>query len=180
MSPAGRLSDAERRHELGMHVHLLKPVRRRELQRAVSEAIGRARAHSVRDVPAASAPRSLRILLAEDSPVNQKLAVLLLSKRGHAVTVVGDGREAVTAVENGAFDLVLMDVHMPEMSGLEATAAIRARELRAGGHLPIIALTACAMAGDRERCLEAGMDGYVAKPIQREALFAAIESLPIA
>ncbi len=120
--------------------------------------------------------RSLRILLAEDSLVNQQLAVALLEGEGHAVTVANNGREAVAAAETGNFDLVLMDVQMPEMDGLEATAIIRANERGSGRHLPIIAMTAHALKGDRERCLEAGMDGYTSKPIDAEELFAAIES----
>ncbi|HJW02280.1 MAG TPA: ATP-binding protein [Azospira sp.] len=119
---------------------------------------------------------SLAVLLAEDNPVNQKLVATLLEKRGHRVTPVGNGREAVVALEAGGFDLVLMDMQMPEMDGLEATRLIRAREASVGGHVPIIAMTANAMAGDRERCLEAGMDAYVSKPIQRDEFFAAIHS----
>jgi PAS domain S-box-containing protein len=118
---------------------------------------------------------SLRILLAEDSLVNQKLAVGLLEKRGHEVTVVGNGKQALEAALHGQFDLVLMDVQMPEMDGLEATAIIRKDELNTERHLPIIAMTAYAMKGDRRRCLEAGMDSYVAKPIRANELFATIE-----
>ena len=119
---------------------------------------------------------SLMVLLAEDNPVNQKLVTTLLEKRGHRVVLAGNGREAVAALEAGTFDLVLMDMQMPEMDGLEATRLIRAREASVGGHIPIIAMTANAMAGDRERCLEAGMDAYVSKPIQREEFFSAIHS----
>jgi CheY-like chemotaxis protein len=118
----------------------------------------------------------LRILLAEDSVVNQKLAVALLEKHGHAVTVASDGREALAAIEAQRFDLVLMDVQMPEMDGLDATRAIRARETRTGERVPVVAITARALAGDRERCLEAGMDGYVAKPIHARELFEAIST----
>jgi PAS domain S-box-containing protein len=120
-------------------------------------------------------PRRLRVLLAEDNPVNQKLALYLLEKRGHSVAVVGNGREALAALEEQAFDVVLMDVQMPEMDGLQASAAIRAGERATGNHIPIVAMTAHALQGDRERCLEAGMDAYVAKPIQPEELFRAIE-----
>jgi two-component system sensor histidine kinase/response regulator len=119
----------------------------------------------------------LRVLLADDNPVNQKLAVSLLTKRGHGVVVAGNGREALAALDRQAFDVVLMDVQMPEMDGLEATAAIRRREQATGTHVPIIAMTAHAMKGDRERCLGAGMDGYLTKPVRAEALFAAIGDL---
>jgi PAS domain S-box-containing protein len=119
--------------------------------------------------------RPLRVLLAEDAPANQKLAVLLLEKLGHAVSVAGTGHEALQVLEEGSFDLVLMDVQMPEMDGFEATAAIRAREKRSNTHIPIIAMTAHAMKGDRERCLAAGMDDYVAKPIRLHELDEAIE-----
>ncbi len=121
--------------------------------------------------------RRLRILLAEDNPVNQKVAVRMLEKRGHNVTVASNGAEAVAAVAAGEFDLVLMDVQMPEMDGFEATAAIREQERETGRHLPIIAMTAHAMEGDREKCLAAGMDGYVAKPVASRELFAVIEGL---
>jgi CheY-like chemotaxis protein/HPt (histidine-containing phosphotransfer) domain-containing protein len=109
--------------------------------------------------------------------VNQKLASRTLEKRGHTVIVAGNGREALAALEREPCDLALMDVQMPEMDGFEATAAIRERERTMGGHLPIIAMTAHAMMGDRERCLEAGMDGYVSKPIQAAQLLAEIERL---
>ena len=108
----------------------------------------------------------LRVLVAEDNAVNQKLIVRLLEKRGHRVTVAGNGREAVDAAARASFDLVLMDMQMPEMDGFEATAMIRVGERRSGAHLPIVALTAHAMKGDREKCLAAGMDDYLSKPIQ--------------
>jgi signal transduction histidine kinase/CheY-like chemotaxis protein len=123
-------------------------------------------------------PRALRILLAEDHAVNRRLAQLLLEKQGHSVALAEDGRAAVSLFEGGAFDLILMDVQMPEMDGLEAAAAIRKREKETGsGRIPIVALTAHAMNGDRERCLEAGMDGYVTKPIQAEELYRTIQEL---
>jgi CheY-like chemotaxis protein len=115
--------------------------------------------------------------LAEDSLVNQKLAVSLLEKWGHDVTVVDNGRAAVAAAGSQELDLILMDVQMPEMDGLEATSIIRDKERRTGRHLPIIAMTAHALKGDRERCLEAGMDEYVAKPIHAQQLFNVIETL---
>jgi PAS domain S-box-containing protein len=124
--------------------------------------------------PAAADRRRLRVLVAEDNLINQRLAVRLLEKAGHAVTVVETGLEAVAAVGREPFDLVLMDVQMPEMGGFEATAAIRAREKANGGHIPIVAMTAHAMKGDRERCLEAGMDDYVSKPVRADDLFDAL------
>ena len=108
----------------------------------------------------------LRVLLAEDSLVNQKLAIGLLEKHGHTVVVAANGKEAIAALTSQEFDVVLMDVEMPEMDGLEATAVIRVQEKQTGKHIPIVAMTAHAMKGDRERCLEAGMDEYVSKPIR--------------
>jgi len=119
--------------------------------------------------------RPLRVLLAEDSRLNQRVAVGLLEKEGHHVTVANDGREAVAALDSNAFDVVLMDVQMPEQDGFEATAAIRRKERQSGGHIPIIAMTASAMKGDRERCLAAGMDSYVSKPVDFEELYRALD-----
>jgi CheY-like chemotaxis protein len=119
----------------------------------------------------------LRILLAEDGLVNQKLAVALLKKRGHQVAVVHNGQEAVSRCETESFDMILMDIEMPEMDGLQATTAIRQRENDLGLHTPIVAMTAHAMKGDRERCLSVGMDAYIAKPIRPRELFATIDSL---
>ena len=118
--------------------------------------------------------RKLRVLLAEDNAINQKLAIRLLEKQGHTVTLAADGIEAVAAVEQIDFDVVLMDVQMPNMSGLEAAVAIRAAERSTGRHVPIVAMTAHAMKGDQERCLEAGMDGYISKPIQPDRMMEAI------
>jgi signal transduction histidine kinase/ActR/RegA family two-component response regulator len=131
--------------------------------------------------PAAAAPpvvdgvRSQRILLVEDNIINQRVATAMLVKRGHQVTLAQDGQEAVSRLERESFDLVLLDLQMPGMSGLDATAAIRARERRTGGHVRIIAMTARAMASDRDQCLAAGMDGYLSKPIDRTRLFEAVE-----
>ena len=128
--------------------------------------------HSLRE-----SRHKLRILLAEDNVVNQVVAARLLEKRGNTVVIVGNGREALAALDGpgfGGFDLILMDVQMPEMDGFEATGIIREREKSSGTHLPIIAMTAHSMKGDEERCLAAGMDGYVSKPIQVEQLYAAI------
>ena len=123
--------------------------------------------------PGASA---LRILLAEDNVVNQKVASGLLEKQGHQVVVAGNGRELLERLEDDRFDLLLVDVQMPEMNGFEATAAIRQKEKTTGAHIPIVAMTAHAMDGDKERCLAAGMDGYVSKPIDVKELFAAVQS----
>jgi CheY-like chemotaxis protein len=116
-----------------------------------------------------------RVLLAEDSPVNQRVVLRMLNKRGHQVVVANTGVEALAAIEQAHFDVVLMDLQMPDMGGIEATGLIRERERTTGRHLRIIALTAHAMAGDRERCLAAGMDGHLTKPIDRDRLFEAVE-----
>jgi CheY-like chemotaxis protein len=121
------------------------------------------------------AARPVNVLLAEDNVVNQRVAVGLLTRRGHRVTVAGNGLEVLEAMERDSYDVVLMDVQMPEMGGLEATQAIRVREEATGRRVRIVAMTAHAMAGDRERCLAAGMDGYLAKPVEPAALFAAVE-----
>jgi CheY-like chemotaxis protein len=120
-------------------------------------------------------PTPLRILLAEDNEVNQRLASRILEKRGHQVRVAANGREALAALDREPFDVILMDLEMPEMGGLAATAAIRERELATGGHVPIIAMTAHAMQGDRQKCLDGGMDNYIAKPIRPQVLFGVIE-----
>jgi len=114
--------------------------------------------------------RALRILLAEDNLVNQRLATRLLEKRGHSVFIASNGREALEALEKETYDLVLMDVQMPEMDGPEATMRIRQKEILSGGHQQIVALTAHAMKGDEEKCLSAGMDGFLTKPIRPQEL----------
>jgi two-component system CheB/CheR fusion protein len=121
--------------------------------------------------------RALSILLVEDNPVNQKLASTLLRKQGHRVETAENGREAVARTGLERFDLILMDVQMPEMDGMDATAAIRAREQESGGHVPIFAMTAHAMTGDRERCLSAGMDGYLSKPIHMQELIKVLSAV---
>ena len=165
----------------GVAACLIKPVRRAELKAALLAALGvpSGEASPGEEAATGAAPPShpLRILLAEDNAVNQRVARVLLEKRGHTVSVAGNGREAVRLVEERDFDLVLMDVQMPEMDGLEATMVLRARETGAGRRLPIVAMTAHAMKGDAERCLEAGMDAYVSKPIRPEVLLAAIETV---
>lgn len=175
LTSAGQRGDAKRCREIGVAAYLTKPVRREELLDAILTALGTAPIKEAR--PALVTRHSLRenrnhlrILLAEDNAINQLLATRLLERRGHSVTVAGNGREALMALEQGSFDLVLMDVQMPEMDGFEATAAIREKEKHFGNHLPVIAMTAHAMKGDRERCLAAGMDEYITKPIRAEEL----------
>jgi CheY-like chemotaxis protein len=181
-SSTGQRGDGARCQELGVSAYLLKPIRQLELRGAILRVLsaGDQKAqlplvtcYTLHD--AAAPPVSLRILLAEDNQVNQRLAMRLLEKRGHQVTVAGNGQEAVAAAEENTFDLVLMDLQMPEMDGFEATAALRKREKGTGIHLPVIALTAHALKGDRERCLEAGMDDYLTKPIRPAELDAALE-----
>jgi len=168
--------DTSRCEQLDIAAYLLKPIKQSELLEAIELALGIAvaKADVVEPVERAHRVGPLRILVAEDSLVNQKLAVALLEGHGHAVKVANNGREVLTALETAPFDLVLMDVQMPEMDGLEATTVIRDREKRTGTHLPIIAMTAHALKGDRERCLEAGMDGYVTKPIRPQDLYQAV------
>jgi PAS domain S-box-containing protein len=177
LTSAGHRGDAVRCKELGVAAYLLKPIRQSELREAVARALGAREQkghiplitrYSLGD--AVDPMAVLRVLVAEDNAVNQRLATRLLEKRGHRVTVAGNGREAIDALAKQTFDLVLMDVQMPEMDGLEATAVIRENEKHNGSHLPIIALTAHAMKGDRERCLAAGMDDYLSKPIRWQEL----------
>ena len=183
LTSMGEKGDVARCKELGISGYLLKPVRHSELLEAVTMALGSAQEaeepiitrHLIRD-----AKRRLKVLLAEDNPVNQKLAVRLLEKRGHRVCAVTNGKEVLASIEREMFDLILMDVQMPEMDGLEASRRIREKESATGGHIPIIALTAHALKGDREMCLEAGMDDYVSKPLKPDELFAAIERFAVA
>jgi PAS domain S-box-containing protein len=160
---------------------LAKPVKQSDLLDAIVTAFAgpvpsrRPRAKRGHQ-PRRASTRPMRILVAEDNPTNQKLVEALLKQKGHRVSMVADGREAVERAAKHSFDLILMDVQMPEMSGFEATAAIREREREKGGHTPIVALTARAMAGDREECLAAGMDAYVSKPLRPDELFSTIDS----
>ena len=161
-----RPGDVERCRELGVVAHLTKPVRQAELLRTIQKAVGREAQAAVAPVQTATpGSQRLRILVAEDNAVNQKLAAALLTRRGHDPVIVSNGREAVEAWEREAFDAIFMDVQMPELDGFEATAAIREAERKTGTHIPIVAMTAHAMSGDRERCLEGGMDDYLTKPI---------------
>jgi signal transduction histidine kinase/DNA-binding response OmpR family regulator len=178
LTSAGQRGDGERCRQLGVQAYLTKPIARADLIEAVGIVLVAASSTGgARDVitrhSIAESRHTLRILLAEDNLVNQQVAMAMLVKRGHQVDVVGNGREAVDAITARAYDLVLMDIQMPEMDGFEATAVIRA--LPRGRTLPIIALTAHALAGDRERCLAAGMNGYLTKPFKAHELFAAVE-----
>jgi len=183
LTSAGHRGDAARCQELGVSAYLLKPIRQSELREAVARVLGareqrgaiplitRFSLHDARE-PAAS----LRVLLVEDNAVNQRLASRLLEKRGHSVVVAGNGLEALEALEKETFDLVLMDVQMPVMDGFEATAAIRKKEGGSGIRVPIVALTAHAMKGDREKCLAGGMDRYLTKPIRPQELDELLEN----
>jgi two-component system sensor histidine kinase/response regulator len=177
ISAAGLRGDAQRCRELGVAAYLIKPLLEDELREAIGLLLGQESGvaqplitrHTLEE-----ARRELNILLAEDNLINQKLAVALLTKQGHRVTVAVNGAEAMEISAATDFDLILMDLQMPVMDGLAATEAIRQREGDSGKHVPIVAMTANALAGDRERCLEAGMDGYVSKPIRVNELLAAI------
>jgi PAS domain S-box-containing protein len=177
LSSAERTDGAARYRAAGVSATVLKPVKQSDLLETIQEVVGgRVRPAPQRDEgPASPLGRPLEVLLAEDNVVNQRLAVRLLEKQGHRVAVAGNGREALAVLEDRRFDVVLMDLEMPEVGGLEATAVLRERERGTGGHLPVIALTAHALKGDRERCLAAGMDGYVAKPLQTRELFEALD-----
>jgi PAS domain S-box-containing protein len=180
LTSAGQPGDIARCRSLGIGAYLMKPIKQSELLETIVASLGRPTGQEPEPAPAPElekARRPLQVLLAEDGEVNQKLAIRLLEKKGHTVTLAINGLEALAAWRRGAFDLILMDVQMPEMDGLEATAEIREEERRTGRHVPILAMTAYAMKGDRERCLEVGMDGYVSKPIQAEELWKAIDAL---
>jgi two-component system sensor histidine kinase/response regulator len=180
LTSIGHKGDAALCRELGIAAYLMKPARQNELLGTLCRVL---RKSPETQVPTLITRHTLReersrlqILLAEDNAVNQTLAVRILEKRGYVVTVAGDGRAALAALEKQPFDLVLMDVQMPEMDGFQATAAIRAKEQPGAPSLPIIAMTAHALKGDQERCIAAGMNGYVSKPIRTADLFSAIES----
>jgi signal transduction histidine kinase/CheY-like chemotaxis protein len=178
LTSGDQLGDLIRCRELGVSLYLIKPVRKAELAGAIRRALSRAARKTavpstqLRQIQAAEASGrpSLDILLAEDNAVNQRVAASILKKGGHRITIATNGKETLDRLAEHAFDLILMDVQMPEMDGLEATAIIRAGEKRTGQHIPIIALTAHAMKGDQERCLAAGMDAYLSKPIHSRDL----------
>jgi signal transduction histidine kinase/DNA-binding response OmpR family regulator/HPt (histidine-containing phosphotransfer) domain-containing protein len=180
LSAADRPRDIARCRELGVSSHLLKPLKQSDLLEAIEQAVGVEPVAAEAVYPQVSpVERPSRILLAEDSPVGQRLAKELLTRLGHTVTLVTNGKEAVRAYESSSddepFDLVLMDVQMPEMDGLEATRLIRNLEVGTEVHVPIVAMTAHAMKGDRERCLAAGMDDYLSKPIRAKELERVVE-----
>ncbi len=163
--------------KIGTNIHLTKPIKQSALLRSILHTLDTksARSAQTRDSGLPAADKTLHVLLAEDNLVNQKVGMRMLEKQGHTVVVANDGVEAVSAWEKDSFDLILMDIQMPNMNGYETTASIRDKETHTGTHIPIIAMTAYAMKGDKERCIESGMDGYIAKPIRTEQMFAEIE-----
>jgi PAS domain S-box-containing protein len=194
LSSAGHSGDRTRCRELGVSAYLTKPVKQSDLLDTILTVLHTPREPAPRPQSLLPKSRCLHILLAEDNAINQRVALGILEKRGHAVVIASNGKEALAALERETFDLILMDVQMPEMDGFEVTKAIRERELslsvshslspldsrrKDSGlfHIPIVAMTAHAMKGDRERCLEAGMDAYVSKPLQAQQLFEIIEGL---
>jgi PAS domain S-box-containing protein len=181
LTSIGQKGDASRCLQLGISAYLMKPARQGELLETLCRVLQK---HPRTESPVLVTRHTLRedrgrlqILLAEDNVVNQTLAVRLLQKRGYVVTVVGNGQAALDALEKQPYDLVLMDVQMPGVDGFQATAAIREKEKSGGRRIPIIAMTAHALKGDQDRCIAAGMDGYVSKPIRTVDLFASIESV---
>jgi two-component system, sensor histidine kinase and response regulator len=180
LSSAGLRGDAARCRELGVSAYLTKPVRQSELLDAILAALG---TQSATNLPPPLVTRHslrenrppMRILLVEDNAVNQLLALRLLQKQGHAVTVAANGKRALEALNKDIYDLMLMDIQMPEMNGWEATKAIRENEKATGKHIPIAAMTAHAMDGDKDRCLAAGMDDYLTKPIRLVELLAVVD-----
>ncbi len=183
LTSATRVGDVKDRERLKIASCIMKPVTQSELFDCIIDVMGLSLNHAVvrEKTPSKSWPiaiqKKLNVLLAEDNKVNQRLAVSVLEKQGHHVDVANNGKEAVTMVANGTYDLVLMDVQMPIMDGLDATRAIRAREKETGSHQLIVAMTAHAMKGDRDLCIESGMDDYLSKPIRIETFTAKIKSL---
>jgi CheY-like chemotaxis protein len=179
LTSADRRGDTARCRELGVQAYLTKPVRQSELLDAIlltqgaASTSGREKSFITR-ASASELRIPLRILLGEDNPINRKVAVRLLEKQGHTVRTASDGREVLSALEKERFDVVLMDVQMPEVDGFEATAIIREKEKGGPDHIPIVALTAHALKDDRKRCLDAGMDDYVSKPLKPEEFFRTI------
>jgi len=181
LTSGGQRGDADKCREVGISAYLTKPVRQKELREAIQQVLGLKHQH---DCQAKLVTRhsikktkaQLRVLLAEDNEINRELAIRLLTKRGHSVRVATNGKMVLEILETDQFDAILMDVQMPEMDGFETTAAIRRKETVSGMHIPIVAMTAHAMKGDRERCLESGMDEYVSKPVNAEELMEVLES----
>ncbi len=183
LTSGAHTADLARCAQLGVSAYLIKPVRRDELRKSLCQVLGGARPPAAIAVQAAKAREpgaanpALHILVAEDNPVNQILLKRLLEKRGHTVKLAANGRLALQAIEQECFDLAFMDVQMPLLDGLEAVAELRVREAASGTHLTVIAVTAHALSGDRERCLEAGMDGYLTKPLNPRQLDELLHSL---
>jgi two-component system sensor histidine kinase/response regulator len=183
LTSGGQPGDAARCRDLGVEAYLTKPVSQSDLRSTILKALGLRGSQDdsskllVKPAPAALTDSRCRVLVAEDNRVNQALAQRLLEKNNFQVVIAGNGQEVLEALDRDEFDIVLMDVQMPGMGGLEATTAIRDREKKSGKRIPIIAMTAMAMKGDREACLEAGMDGYVSKPIRASELLAALQAV---
>jgi CheY-like chemotaxis protein len=178
LSSADRPDDFERCQALGINLYVRKPVKHSELWDAIQSALGKTNAKKAisSDITLEKPSQLLTILLAEDNPVNQFMAVVLLKERGHSVHVANNGQEVLDFLQINTYDLILMDVQMPVMDGFQATETIREQEKISGQHMRIIAMTAHALKGDRERCLAAGMDGYIAKPVQEKELLELVEN----
>jgi CheY-like chemotaxis protein len=182
MSSSGRRGDAARCRQLGISGYLQKPVMQKDLLKAIRIVLGLVKSeqksnilvtrHTIRE-----SENKLHVLLVEDNMINRKLAVKMLETRGFTTKVASHGKDALSLLKEERFDLILMDVQMPVMDGLTATAEIRNLEMKTGTHIPIIALTAHAMDGDRERCLQAGMDDYVSKPFDPQEFFRVIDQV---
>jgi CheY-like chemotaxis protein/HPt (histidine-containing phosphotransfer) domain-containing protein len=178
LTSIGNRGDAKKMQEIGFAAYLTKPIKDSQLRDCLALAVSKKHSESktqpmpivTRHSVSEDRKRRMRILLAEDNMINQELALGILEKVGYRADAVANGKEVLSAFGKGSYDLILMDVQMPEMDGFEATAAIRRKEREGGKHIPIIAMTAHAMKGDRERCLEAGMDDYLTKPIQPRSL----------
>ncbi len=186
LSSAAQFSDAQRCRDVGIAAYLTKPIKQSELlstmlqllvPAATPATLRSAKSNGAESKKSVDRNLQLNILLAEDNPVNQRVAAGILEKRGHVVMAVDNGQQALDALHTQQFDLILMDLQMPELDGFAATAAIRQRESVTGNHMPIVAMTARAMKGDRECCLQAGMDGYISKPVNPKDLLAVIEQL---
>ena len=180
LSSGDRVRDAERCRAVGIEDYLVKPVLPAALRSSIVRALVRGHpvSSTANPIEATATPaRALHILVTEDNAINQQLAKSLLERRGHTVEIAANGFLALAALERAQFDIVLMDLQMPGMSGLEATAEIRTRERETGRRVPIIAMTARAMPGDREQCLAAGMDGYLSKPVRPDEMYATIEKI---
>lgn len=179
LTSADQSRDVRRCRELGVRAYILKPVRKSELLAACLAVLGDATKRLSSESGSATrpiaGPTGTRILLVEDNPVNQRVAARMMESQGHFVRIAGDGGEALSILSQEEFDLIFMDIQMPGIDGLNATRTIRDRERQTGGHVPIVAMTAHAMRGDEERCIEAGMDGYLSKPVSGKAIAQAIQ-----